>query len=97
GGRNLEEAPRLDDLAAAAAVVARGRHGALAGARALTLAAKLLPVHIDGPRRAPRRLEQLDLELQEQVRTRSRPAATVAEEVAEQPTAKDIAERRHDI
>src|SRR5262249_32982186 len=97
GGRDLEEAPGLNDLAPAAAVVARRRHGALARTGPLTLIAKILPVDLDRARGTPRRLDQVDLQLQQQVRTRPGAAPAVAEEVPEQAAAEDVPEGRHDI
>ncbi len=96
-GRDLEEAAGLDDLAAAAAIVAGRRDGPLAGPRPVAFAAKLLAVHVDRARRPASRLDQLDLQLQQQVGTGPRPAAPIAEEVAEQPAAEDVAEGRHDV
>ena len=97
GGRHLEEPARLDDLAAAAAVVAGRGDGPFPRARPATLAAKLLPAHVDRAGRPPRRLDQLDLQLHQQVRARPRPAPALAEEVAEQAAAEDVAEGRHDV
>ncbi len=51
----------------------------------------------DGSRCAPRRLDQLDLQLHEQVRARPRPAPPLGEQVAEQTAAEDVAEGRHDV
>src|SRR5262249_9806871 len=73
GGRALEEPARLDDLPLPSAVVARDGDGSLAGSRSLAVVAKLLPIDVDWLGRAPRRLEQLDLELEEQVLPRPRP------------------------
>ena len=87
----------LDDLALAAAVVAGRRDGPLACARALALAAVLLPVDVDRLGRAPRGLEKLDLELDEQVLAGPRPAPALAEQVAEEAAAEDVAEGRHDV
>ena len=88
---------RLDDLALAAAVVAGRRDRPLARARALALAAILLAIDVDRLGRAPRRLDQLDLELEEQVLPGAGAAAALAEEVAEEPAAEDVAEGRHDV
>ncbi len=97
GGRDLEEPARLDDLAASAAIIAGRRDGPLAGARAAAFAAIVLPAHVDRPRCAPRRLDELDLQLHEQVGARPGPAPAFAEKVAEQPAAEDVAEGRHDV
>ncbi len=97
GGRDLEESARLDDLALAAAVVAGGRDGPLRGAGTVALGAVLLAVDVDRLGRAPRGLLELDLQLQIKVLARPRAAAALAEQVAEQAAAEDVAERRHDV
>src|SRR5690349_19501841 len=63
GRGHLEEAPRLDDLAPAAAVVAGGRGGPLARAGAPAFPAEVLAADLDLPARAPGGLDQLDLQL----------------------------------
>src|SRR5208283_3007772 len=97
GGRYLEEAACLNDLAPAATVVTGRGARPLARARAAAVAAKLLAAHFDTAGRTPRRLHELDLELHQQVRPGAWPAPALAEEVAEQSAAEDIAKRRHDI
>src|SRR5262249_30588442 len=71
-GADLEEPARLDDLAPAAAVVAGRRRRPLARSGTLTFPAKVLAVDLNGPRRPPRRLDQLDFHLQDQVGARTR-------------------------
>src|SRR5262249_12907401 len=97
GGRDLEEPARLDNLPLPSAVVARDGDGPLAGSRPLALVAKLLPIDVDWLGRAPRGLEQLDLELEEQVLPRPRPAPALAEQVAEEAASEDVSEGRHDV
>ena len=69
----------------------------LARRRPLALAADLLAGDLDRLGGPAGRLLEVDLQLHQQVLAGARAAATLAEEVAEQAAAEDVAEGRHDV
>ena len=97
GGRDLEEPARLDDLPLAAAVVAGGRDGPFPGPEPLhspQYSWRLTSIGLVAPRAASTRSIS---SLIEEVLARPRAAAALAEEVAEEAAAEDVAEGRHDV
>jgi hypothetical protein len=100
----LPPQPALDSLRDIHFKADSSRHASRAGAIVAwvwfshacppTLAARILPIQVDGSRRVLGRLDQLELEFQKQVRTRPGTSTSLAEPGSEEAPAENLPEPR---